>query len=853
MDSSRHVAILWFWFRSLIVVQAAYKNGDVILGGLFNVHQLHENSKGQCGELDTKGFGRAQAMIFTIETINKNPKLLPNITLGYDIRDYCENVTKATQMTYELIQGKSCSNKTQSEIERINSAIALIGPYESRTALVIGGILQMLNVPGVSGTTTSPELSSYTYKHLHRTAPSDAFLAKAMIDIIEHFNWTYVAAVGLDDSYGRNGVWSLVKEVASSKSSFCIAMTEFIPHEAQFPRVKQIVTSLRRQENIKVVILWTYGSYQRNFFEEVNRQKLTGRVWIISTVSGLTLKTFAQSALFTMNESIAFQPNGFYDAGFKEYLTELLTNDLNNQIAPEWWREVRGLAGNCSDNSPQHGNQQHQLCIQSLVQDMYSSFIPYIIDAVYAVAHALDIGVTHDIHMNYTHRQLKHKMDFYDMQQLISRVSFVGLTGNVTFDEFGDTRSAAYEIIQFHEFQGNDGERQLRQVIVGKWEEKGHNSTRLRFNGNMPWNTATGTPPKSECLDQCSEGTRKSITSPCCWQCVPCPRGTINTIPGSETCIECPRGKRSNEARTKCLDLPLINMGYSTSGGKVVLAFVTSGIIATFFSFAVFCRFWNTPIVNASNKTLSLGLLLAILLLFSLALANLFEPTDSICKLIYPWRYIAYNLCLSLLLVKVLRISSAFNIPMIPFCTLISSLTIRMEGLIVITLQIILLLLLLPWLFIDPPISMQNILTEHYIFIDCKAYKSSAGGTMFLLTFSYILLQTFLCAFCSFKIRNIPENLGEAKRIAFSMYIFLFSMLTYHPVEFSIDGWYVTVVDCVTTLLSAYGFLCCIFLPKIYVIIFRPELNDLGKLRQEVTQYSFASTASRVNPVTSSS
>ena len=78
--------------------------------------------------------------------------------------------------------------------------------------------LHMLNVLAVSATTTSPELSSHTYKHLYRTVPSDAFRAKAVADIIEHFNWSYVAAVAIDDSYGRNGVWSVIKEAEKKRS-----------------------------------------------------------------------------------------------------------------------------------------------------------------------------------------------------------------------------------------------------------------------------------------------------------------------------------------------------------------------------------------------------------------------------------------------------------------------------------------------------------------------------------------------------------------------------------------------------------------------------------------------------------
>ena len=369
----------------------------------------------------------------------------------------------------------------------------------------------------------------------------------------------------------------------------------------------------------------------------------------------------------------------------------------------------------------------------------------------------------------------------------------------------------------------------------------------------MHWNSANDIAPKSECLDQCPEGTRKSITSPCCWQCVRCPRGTINTISGSENCTECPRGKRSNEARTKCVDLPLINMKYSSLGGIVVLAFVALGIAGTFFSFAVYCRFWNTPVVKASNRTLSLALLAVILMMLSLTLMNLLEPTDMICKIIYPWRYMTYNLCLTIILRKVLRISSIFQIQMTPCCT-IRSFTNRMQFVVIISPQVVILLLvLLPWLLLDPPFSTKHILTDHYIFIECKAYSYLIGKLLFLLTFSCILLQMSLCAFSSFKIRNIPENLGEAKRIAFSMYIFMFSLLAYHPVEFSMHGWYVTVVDCVTTILTSYGFLCCIFLPKIYIIIIRPELNNLGALSRQVTNYSFGTRSVRVNPALDSS
>ena len=296
----------------------------------------------------------------------------------------------------------------------------------------------------------------------------------------------------------------------------------------------------------------------------------------------------------------------------------------------------------------------------------------------------------------------------------------------------------------------------------------------------------------------------------------------------------------------------MANLNYSSPGGIAVLVFGALGIAVTLTSFAVICKFWNTPIVRACNRKLSLALLAIILLMLPLTIMNLFEPTGTICKIIYPWRYITYNLCLSLLLVKVLHISSAFEVPMAASLT-ISSFTNRMQAIIVTTLQAFLLIVLLPWSLFDPPVVVEYIYPEHYAFIKCKAYNMSLGKSLFFLNCSYISLQILLAAFCSLKIKNVPEIFGEAKRIAFSMYIFVISLLTYHPVEFSMSARYVTVVDCVTTLLSAYGFLCCIFLPKIYIILYRPELNSSVSLRQEVTQFSFRPRSVRVNPAIDSS
>ena len=834
MSSLHYQLFLFFCFYT--AVQAPYREGDIMLGGLFNVHQLADQPGSQCGEINLRGLGRMQAMIFAIERINNDTSLLSNISLGYDIRDYCENLSKAAGLVYKLFTVDSCVNLSQNATRK-KAIISLIGPTESNTALFIGGFLRMLNISSISGSATSAELSSLTYDHFFRTVPSDTFLAKAMVDLVTHFNWSYVAFVGVDDSYGRNGAWAVVSESRSRKNSFCIALTEFVRHESLNLSISNIVRKLKQMDNVKVVILWLYKIYLTKFLAEIQRQNLTGRVWILSDA------TSTQLVEGILESSLGFAFHAFSDSGFKEHLKDILVKLGDNKSFPERSFSTSEIWKRLKNKKCVH--RQIEQCSNDLIMESYSYYVPCTIDAVYATAHALDI-----FSRNFSFSETKDRLKLQiarssDVQKLLGRVNFDGLTGKIKFDRFGDRGWAYYDIFSFKKVPNGDVES-VKMVLIGEWKNSKRNKTRLIFHEALNWTTTSGRTPKSECSEQCPPGTRKSFTSPCCWQCLPCLGGTVSPSAGSESCSECPIGTMSNQAKTECVALPSANISYTNITGIVILTFGSLGVVVTLFCLAALCKFWNSPIVKASNRELSLSLLLTILASFSLVYIDVFKTTNTICMIIYPLRYLTYNICLSTLLVKVLLISCAFRVPIMTSLEL-TSLPNKAQVGIIIAFLAPLLSVLMPWLLLDPPFNFQHIYPKRYTFNECKAYSSSVGKSLFLATCFYIFFQMLVSSVCAFKIRKIPENFSEAKRIAFSMYIFLFSLLCYHPVELSLDGWYVTVVDCVTTLLSAYGFLCCLFLPKMYILFFRQEMNDASVIRQEVTQFSFSSSCVHVN------
>ena len=92
MSSLHYQLFLFFCFCAAV---EALRKGNIMLGGLFSVHQPPDQPGSRCGEIYLRGLGRMQAMIFAIERINNGTSLLSYIFLGYDIRNKCENLSKA--------------------------------------------------------------------------------------------------------------------------------------------------------------------------------------------------------------------------------------------------------------------------------------------------------------------------------------------------------------------------------------------------------------------------------------------------------------------------------------------------------------------------------------------------------------------------------------------------------------------------------------------------------------------------------------------------------------------------------------------------------------------------------------
>ncbi|GLG95070.1 LOW QUALITY PROTEIN: Metabotropic glutamate receptor 2 [Gryllus bimaculatus] len=85
------------------VKREAVVEGDLILGGLMMVHEREESVT--CGPVMPQGGVQAlEAMLFTLDVLNAEPALIPNVTLGAHILDDCDKDTYGLEMAVDFIK-----------------------------------------------------------------------------------------------------------------------------------------------------------------------------------------------------------------------------------------------------------------------------------------------------------------------------------------------------------------------------------------------------------------------------------------------------------------------------------------------------------------------------------------------------------------------------------------------------------------------------------------------------------------------------------------------------------------------------------------------------------------------------
>ncbi|XP_072263049.1 vomeronasal type-2 receptor 26-like [Pyxicephalus adspersus] len=344
--------------------------------------------------------------------------------------------------------------------------------------------------------------------------------------------------------------------------------------------------------------------------------------------------------------------------------------------------------------------------------------------------------------------------------------------------------------------------------------------------------------PQARCNHPCLPGSRKVLTRRnhvCCYQCVPCPEGEISNVKGKNTyeiCYKCSDDQWPDERKVKCIPKTYEYLSYEMD--VITQAFCIISLlcfVVTVFIMTLFILFRDTPIVKANNRTVSFILLTSILLSFLSVFLFLGRPVDITCMLRQISFGIFFSIAVSSVLAKTITVCIAFKASK-PGSVWRKWVGEKISNSVVIISSSIQVLMCVIWLSVSPPYQEYDMHSYPWkIIIQCNegsviGFYSVLGYMGFLAAVSFVL---------AFMVRTLPDSFNEAKYITFSMLVFCNVWIAMIPAYLSSRGKYMVAVEVFAILTSSVGLLGCIFFPKCYIIILKPEKNTkkniLNKIR----------------------
>ncbi|XP_030050945.1 vomeronasal type-2 receptor 116-like [Microcaecilia unicolor] len=684
-------------------------------------------------------------------------------------------------------------------------------------------LLPTVQISYISGNLLMSDTAKFPY--FYRTVPSDLHICAGIVKLLKHFGWTWVGIIAFDDENSMRAVQILREGI--EQSGGCIEFIETLRQSRSLRLQNTDIYNTFSTYSTKVIILYSNKDY-REIIRHTPIWEAPGKVWIISEEWGFFFPSYSVDRKNTLALAVAKKTIPSFHKFVREGNPAMFPNDSFIEM---WWKN---LCNNQCPKSIQRSCSSDETFFFQIHCDSINSGDSYnVYNAVYGLAHALHDMITSGSR-NTTKRsgESERFLDFlpWKLHHYLKNLHFKNVLGEeILFDENGDL-AIGYDIINVVILP--DGTR--IKEIVGSYNSYAPPDQEFTiYEEAIMWErTFNETPPEFRCSPSCRPGFRKLTREGkpvCCYDCIPCPEGEISSQTDTDACTKCPEDQWPNQKKDACIPKVISFLTHEEPLGITLTFICIFLILINTAILGIFIHYKDTPIVKANNQYLSYILLISLMLCFLCSLVFIGHPDKVTCILRQTAFGISFSIALSSILAKTTTVVMAFHATK-PGSKLRKWMSSRISISVVLFCSLIQTVLCLAWLFTSPPFPYLNMKSEiGTILTECNegsihAFYCVLGYLGFLAGISFIV---------AFLARNLPDRFNEAKYITFSMLVFCSVWISFIPTYLSTKGKYMVAVEIFAILASSAGLLGCIFFPKCYIILLRPERNIINHLREK--------------------
>ncbi|XP_070614308.1 vomeronasal type-2 receptor 26-like [Erythrolamprus reginae] len=766
------------------------------------------------------GFLYGLNLIFAIQMVNKNSQLRHNLTLGYNIHtNYLSTFRTSDALLDMLSIGEF--NVPNYSCGRKDNILALFDAADRDISIQMSTLGGTYKVPQISYEPSSEALSNKSkFPFFHRMLPKQGFQYPAIVQLLLHFRWTLIGLFASDTEKGEDFMRTFPPMLV--RNGICVVISQ------QFSKIEHVAPlrdalSKWRQVNVFVHFIELDSIWDRIFpFHETFLRlpgPIEGKVWILTNFVGYAINKhrplkYIHSILnfgyLTKKgpEDEAFEPYFFVEEKFQDHY---FLCSLSKHIFSFKGRR------RCTQKAPLE-TQEKKDRIQLTNYSQYYSIMKTLAQTLKA-AYSSKLKRRRKKGENMLGSP---RLQPWQFHPFLEKNEFWNISNfNLYLNPNGEIAADLF-IVSLLVLSKEDDRRET----LAYFERQ-----RLSINQDAlsQLKLLNKSLPQSKCVESCHPGFVKRAQEgepPCCYDCVPCPEGTFSTQEDTEKCTKCADNKYPNKLRVQCIPKVINFLSYEEFLGIILVSVALFFFLTTGLVLIIFIQYRETPLVKANNRDLSFIFLFSLLLCFLSSFLFIGQPRKATCLL----RQIVFNLIFSVaissLLAKTFMVVLAF-LATKPGNRMKRWLGKSLANSIILSSSAVQILICSIWVGVSPPFPESDLHSQPgEIILQCN----EGAIVMFYVTFSYMGFLAAICFTVAFLARNLPGAFNEAKLITFSMLVFCSVWVTFVPTYLSAKGKYMVAVQVFSILASSAGLLVCIFIPKCYIILLRPELNTKEQL-----------------------